>query len=288
MLLTEVRTNYLNDHPHGVSETTKAYLTACIQCYSRFLERPAVTCDLERSAFNTYIDWMTDNRAWDTVRTQRSGILMLWRFAAENKLAEYPLRIRLPREKERLVRAWTVDEVAALRDYSASIPGCFRNSHMKIGPYLSSIISCGYETGFRLGDILTLRQSDLIQGPLTRVTITERKTGKIARRTLTPHTVSLIDLHVRRSNITAGPIWPLWGKREAFYRMIRKVVTQTGIRPGTFKYLRRTAATNVEQLRKGSATDFLNHSSPTVTKKSYVDLDQVDERLITVTPLPAA
>jgi integrase len=240
--------------------------------------------DLNRDTINRYIDWMIANRAHATVKSQRGGVMMLWRFAADENLTEYPRRVRLPRKVEQIVTTWTVSEVATLRDYCLDLRGKLPNGIDK-SIYFASLVSAGYETGFRLSDQLSLERDWIrLEGGCGSLTIIESKTRKQSRRILTPETMSLINQCMSQSP-ERRLIWPLWARREAFFERFRNLVQRSGIKPGTYKYLRRTACTNLESQAKGYGRDFLNHSSDAITKASYIDQEQSQPMPLRVTPL---
>jgi hypothetical protein len=286
MNLTSLLDSFLSEHPHGIRSTTHQFLIACLRCYAAYLGREPTVADLTRDAINRYIDWMIANRASATVKSQRGGLMMLWRFAAEEGLCEFPRRVRLPRRVEQIVTTWTIAEVGTLRDYCLGLRGNLPNGIDK-SIYFASIVSAGYETGFRLSDQLSLERSWIrSEGGCGSLTIIESKTCKQSRRILTLETMDLIDQCMSQAP-DRRLIWPLWARREAFFERFRNLVQRSGIRPGTYKYLRRTACTNLETQAKGYGRDFLNHSSDAITRASYIDQEQSQPMPLRVTPLPA-
>jgi len=286
MFLRDVRVQFETDHPRGVKETTSGYLRACVQCFDAYLGRPSTVDDLTRETVNKYIDWMVANRSSGTVKSQRCGLLMLWRFAADSRLTDYPSRIRSPRFAAIPVRAWTVAEVAKLRDFCLEQAGRLKNG-ISVGIYFGSLVAAGYETGFRLADQLSLEREWIATSKGEgRLTIVEAKTGKESRRIITADTMQLIDQCMKEMP-NRRLIWPLWARREAFFAKFRELVKASGIREGSYKYLRRTACTDTERQSRGNGQLFLNHSSPAVTKASYIDGWQIDQQPIRVTPLAA-
>lgn len=284
MHLTQLKTQFVAEHYRGVAENTSAFLDACVGSYRTFLGRAPETSDLNRASLNSYVDWMFRNRAYDTMRTQRSGLLMLWRYAADVELADPPPRVRLPKKVPVTVQAWSVEEVSQLRDYCLTLGGEFPTGVTKAN-FWSSLVACAYETGFRLSDQLSLEYSWISSG---KITLVESKTGKTQRRQLSSQTIELVgrcfaDQPRRRL------VWPLWARREAFFENFRRIVADSGVRPGTFKYLRRAAATAAEQLQAGGGTLFLQHSSPKVTRDSYLDeslLTPIIPQIQNLLPLP--
>jgi integrase len=108
----------------------------------------------------------------------------------------------------------------------------------------------------------------------SHLTVRQAKTGSPVAIQLRPETLQAIQ---RQTNGRAAtePVWPLWGRREAFYRAFRKLVAASGIRKGTFRWLRRTAATQVEIVAPGRATELLGHQSRSTTESWYLDRSQL-------------
>lgn len=284
MNLKDLLLLYVDEHEHGIKDSYKQFLYACTQCYSSFLGKEADISDLNRHNVNRYVDWMVLNRARCTVKSQRTGLLVLWRFAASRELCEQPVNIRCPKKVQRRITTWTRSEVSILRDFCLDLRGSLKNGIPK-SIYFASLVQAGYETGFRLADQLSLER-DWIRPSNGEgcLTIIEGKTGKESRRMLTKGTLELIDL-----SMTFSPdrrlIWPLWARRESFYDAFGKIVLGAGIRQGTYRYLRRTAATDVDIQNPGFGQEFLNHSSPQITKESYLDRWQTNPVPLRVTPL---
>lgn len=276
MLLTELAANYLPDSNQTIRESTEIYLKSCAMSYSGFLSHPARTGDLMPAPANRYVRWLAANRAASTVRTKRSGLLMLWRCANRMGLADEPGRLIAPRLKKPVVRAWTLDEVRILRDHSLTLEGNLSNGIPK-RIFFPSLIAAGYESGLRLSDLLAIERGWILPGSSGegRITVVEDKTMKECRRIFSASTMLLMDKCMAHGPCPRDIIWPMPCRRETFYEHIRKIVAGAGIRKGTFRYLRRAAITQAEIGRPGGGQAFANHSSPQVTRESYLDEWQI-------------
>lgn len=277
MHLNELKSQFVCEHYRGVSPSTSAFLDACVGSYSTYLHHRATIADLNRVSVNCYIDWMFCNRAYDTMRTQRSGLLMLWRYAADRGLIDQPGRVRLPKRKQPIVQAWTVEEVSRLRDHCLQLNGTLSNGISRAA-FFGSLVASSYETGFRLSDQLSIEYEWIANG---RLTLIENKTGKASRRQLTAQTMRLIEICFAEQP-SRRLVWPMWARREAFFQQFKLIVKSSGIRSGTFKWIRRAAATAAEKTQAGLGTEFLQHSSPRVTRDSYIDQSQIIQSPIQV------
>lgn len=284
MLLIELANEYVPESHHTVAASTTGYLVACAQSYGGFLGRPATTGDLEKAIANRYVRWLAANRSPSTTRTKRSGLLMLWRYAARLELCSPPPRLVSMRNQKPTVRAWTLEEVRQLRDHCLTLRGRFAGVPKRL--YFASLVAAGYETGLRLGDQLSLERIWFVPlpGGEARLTMIEAKTGKPCRRVLSAETMRLID-----DSMASQPdrrlVWPLNVRRETFYDHFRRLVAGAGIRQGTYRYLRRAAGTQAEKQRPGGGRLFLGHSSEQVTRDSYLDPWQLEPEPLRVPEL---
>jgi hypothetical protein len=110
--------------------------------------------------------------------------------------------------------------------------------------------------------------------------LVQAKTGRVVVVRLRPQTLAVVDRLVV-GQPPGSPVWPLWGRREAFYRAFRRLVFVAGIRPGTFRWLRRSAVTQLERIAPGQGTRLAGHLHRSTTETWYVDRSQ-----LAVPPLP--
>ena len=262
MLALDLLARYLAHHPYGVAASTETQLRCTWRVYLRDSHSSGPEAfDCQR--VNDWLDELRETRAPDTVRTQRGNLLVVWWWAyREGLVREPPLRVRRLRPISRSPTAWTVEEVRTL--IAAA------ESYQTRPHWTGSLIRAAYDTGLRLGDLLSLRRDQV--GPTLRVT--QHKTRRVIHLVLRPETLTAIDRHVAIAppHILA---WPLWGRREAFYRHFNRIVRAADIRPGTFRWLRRTAATQLERIEPGRGTELLGHQSRSTTEAWYIDRGQL-------------
>lgn len=268
MLVLDLLTLYLRGHPYGVADSTAVQLRCTWTAYARHSGRAGLDA-LDADSVNDWLDQLRIDHAPDTVRTQRGNILVLWWYAFRERLVEEPpLRVRKLRPIRRSPTAWTLDEVRLLIAAAES----FHTRRLWTG----SLIRAGYDSGLRLGDLLALRR-DAVAAVMR---IRQAKTSRPVAVRLRPETLQAIEAHLAISPPDTL-VWPLWGRREALYRHLRQVVAAAGIRPGTFRWLRRAAATQMERVEPGRGTDLLGHASRSTTEQWYLDRSQLEN-----VPLP--
>lgn len=272
MLILDVLDRYIRDHPYGVSPGHERQLRVSIQAWQRFAGRPLTVQDLTPDEINRYLDWMRSHRAPDTTRTRRGNLLILWHFAYENELTETaPRRIRKLRPIQRFPLAWTLDELRKLIAEAAGLPGCFWHTRIRRGPWWESLIRTAYDTSLRLGDLLRLAPGDVSDS----MVLEQHKTRRMVHVSVRPATLAVIDQTM--ADEPRDVIWRLWGTDETFFQHFRKLVLDAGIRRGTFRWLRRTAATQVEMMWPGRSTELLGHASRSTTEQWYIDRSQLSD-----------
>ena len=269
MLLSALLDRYTCEHPYGISPGYRAQLAWTVSGFARHLGRPARLGDLAPQGVNAWIASMQDRLRPASVRSQRGNLLALWRWAYEVELTEVPpLRVRRLRPVRRAPQAWTIGEMLALVEAAAAVPGCFPFSDRRRGLWWESLIRCAYDSALRLGDLLALRWVDVARGQ-----VTQHKTGDTVYFGLRNATRALV---VREAELSGGGVlWPLWARREAFYGAFRQVVRSAGIRPGSFRWIRRTAVTQLERVRPGAGTILAGHRQRATTESYYLDRSQV-------------
>jgi hypothetical protein len=276
VLLSDLLTQYLVQHEYGVSAGHAHQLRTSLAAWQAFAAHQLTVEDLADEPLNAYLDWMRAHRAPDTVRTRRGNLLILWHWAYQEGHTDIaPRRIRRLRPIPRQPTAWTVQEVRALISTAEGLTGYFHGTVRRRSSWWSSLIRAGYDTGLRLGDLLALRTVKV--GPL--ISLTQHKTGRPINLQLRPATLAAIDQTL--ADEPRDLVWPLWGTEETFYGHVRALVRLAGIRPGTFRWLRRSAATQLERIEPGRGTELLGHASRATTETWYIDRSQ-----LTVPPLP--
>lgn len=262
MIALDVLALYIQQHPYGLTDGTVSQLRYTMGAYCRFSE----SCGLDVFSCefaNRWIDTMRRDKAPDTVRTQRTNLLCVWWWAyREHYVNEPPLRLRRLRPTKRQPEAWTLHEVHTLLATA--------EADQRRPLFWGSLVRSGYDTGLRLGDLLTMPISHVA----AVIQMRQHKTGFPVAVQLRPDTLDAIRRQTTGRD-TTDLVWPLWGRREALYRAFRHLVASSGIRPGTFRWLRRSAATQVETIQPGAGTALLGHASRSTTEQWYLDRSQL-------------
>lgn len=277
MTLCELVAYYASHHPFGLSITSVDQLLYSVHGWQNFAGRTLTVKSFCPPLFNPYIDWLRIHRSADTTRTRRGNLLTLWRYAFDEELTNIPpIRIRRLRRIERAPRAWTTEEVRRLLTVADYQPGYFPVTNLHRGRWFGSLTRTGYDTALRLGDLLALTPRQVAD---SRIEVVQHKTGRIVWCELRPETIASI-ARTLADNPDRDLVWPLWGRREAFFRAFRKIVLLSGVRPGSFKWLRRSAITACERVSPGSGTILAGHRSRATTEQWYTDRGQITETVL--------
>lgn len=257
MLLRDYLDRY--DRTHDLRPSTLEHYHWVVRSFERF-SGPTRTSGLTGTAVSDWLTWLAARgRSPWTIKQRRISLLVLWRAAWEDGLAPALQPVKRLRPLHHAPTAWTVAEVRLL------IAAARRR-----GLWWESLVRAAYDTGLRIGDVLSLRADQL--GAVLGVS--QAKTGLPVLVSLRPATLRAIRRHL--AGKTTGPIWPWPYRREALYRSFRRLVTASAIRPGTFRWLRRSAATACERVAPGSGTVLLGHASRATTEAWYIDRTLLD------------
>ncbi len=287
--LSALLEQFILNHEQGLSSATIAcFYRPAISDFSRFLGYPAESLDFTKENLNRWIQWKTDQGcASATIKTRRNALLALWRWAFETEiLDEEPKRIRKVRLAYAGVEAWTPEEITRLVQFALEDGDNYLGTTgLPRSLYWASLVSAGYDSALRLGDMLCLKRSMIqVKSRCGYLRVIESKTNKIKQVRFYPHTMKLIDrLWDLRPDMEV--IWPLWCRREQFYRSFNTLVKHAGIRKGTFRWLRRASITQVELIKPGWGTVHAGHSDPIITKRHYTDAGQLNEEVTAPPPL---
>jgi integrase len=244
----------------------------------RWAGRPVRLDELDERSVS---EWLRDYSATvrpATVRAKKAAILALWRAASDEGLAEDPVarRVRRVRVPERVVQAWTKEEVERLLEAAATLPRWHRCG-VRRSAWRDLAIRVAWDTGLRWGDLVALRVDAL--GPDGTGVVVQSKTSRAITVRLSAGTLEAL-----RASLAACPRdlvcpWPASG--ETFRAQVDRLVARAGIRGGTWKWIRRGSGTDVELQAEGAGHRHLGNT-PAVFRVSYEDPAIVGRR----TPTP--
>lgn len=192
-----------------------------------------------------------------TVRSKRTQLMALWRAAADEYLCDPPLRrvrsVRVPWEPR---ESWVLEEVRQLVRAASWLPRRMKDG-MPRAEWFDLAIRIAWDSGLRWGDQIAIRTADLHGNVLV---VAQSKTRRPVCGRLSASTMEILTESLRRRPREFLTPWP--SSHETFNAQVRRLVAKAAIRPGTWKWLRRGSATDVEiqQPGKGMAARHLGHA----------------------------
>lgn len=215
-------------------------------------------------------EWLRDYSATvapHTAKGKKSMLLALWRGAADDGLASEPSarRVRRVRVPELVPTAWTKAEVEQLLAAAARLPRRHRCG-LSRAAWWDLAIRVAWDSGLRWADLVALRVDSI--GPDGTASVTQSKTAKVSTFKLSPTTMEAL-----RATLAACPRalvcpWPASG--ETFRDQVTRLVEKSGIRAGTWRWIRRGSGTDVELQLGGAGHRHLGNTRR-VFDQSYGD-----------------
>lgn len=255
------------------SEVAERYLSQRIVSdnYAKNLRSIASRAgELGGDSLNNYLRARSATLQSTTVRSERTILMTLWRYAYEEGIAETgPRGVMRIKVRRAPTKAWTVEQLKELVDGTKLLESRRLRSGAPLGTFLRAWLLLGYECGGRFGDLWRFTGDQIDRDAIAW---TQSKTGDPIIRTL-----SAPCLQACRSMLKLSPDGTVlgWscGKRMAM-RHMRAYLDSHCIK-GTSKFLRRSGATHIEIEQPGKAKLHLGHRTPGLAESNYIDWAQV-------------
>lgn len=198
----------------------------------------------------------------------RREILTLWRWLwNEGMTPVAPVKVKKVSPQRKAPKAWSLSDLNLMLDYAEgdeTIVNCMF-PHIRRMHVLPAWISLGFETGLRLTDMLNLREENIRR---QTVILTAHKTGKVTVREIGAYAMARCQFLLKHS--TDGSLFSWVTPRRRAILLWRAFLDEHQME-GSSKWLRRSAATELERQAPGTATRFLDHSAPHLARLHYVD-----------------
>jgi integrase len=278
--LVEYVAVYATTHEIEV-ETARQYRMSA-EKLERWAGGPVYLTDLTELLVSAFLREYGETVKPSTARSKRTQLMALWRSAADEYLCEPPTRrVRSARVPWEPREAWTIDEVRELVRAASWLP---RNHScgMRRAEWFDLAIRIAWDSGLRWGDQVRLRVAD-VHGDL--VVVPQSKTSRPVCGRLTASTLAILRDTLRRH--PRALVTPWTKSHETFNDQVRRLVAKAGIRPGTWKWLRRGGATDVEIQApgKGMAARHLGHAPGSrIAEINYLDHVQIAAAVPMVSP----
>ena len=253
---------------HEIRPETQRQYEIAVRLFERWSGGPVSLLELDPLRVSAWLRDLSASRAPSTVRAKRVQVMLLWRSAADDGLCPPPLRrVRSVRVPQPDPVAWTHAEAGQL------LAACSRLQRwhpcgLRRSAWFALAVRVAWDTGLRWGDLTALRVDQITEGGLVRLQQSKVRRPLLCR--LSPSTLAAV-----RQTVAACPregLLPWGGSHETFSQQVAHLVRLAGVRRGTWKWLRRGSATDVELAEAGSATAFLGHRPGSrVAAVNYLD-----------------
>ena len=273
--MKKVLKSYLNHH--NVSENHAKRLKSI----TALMENAGINANnINAERLNLLLASLQGKFSTQTLITKRQLLLCLWKHGVSSGLVKPSVSFQVIkiRTKRKPVKAYSRDQIIEsyrnLQEKSENFFGNFRKSKCSRKLWLMAWYRVAYESGLRFGDIYHLRDIDITSAGIA---ITMNKTGKPAVRKLHPETRELIDRLLALSPDGTVFSWAI-GKSMAC-TWTGKAFKQLGLKHGHNQWMRRSAATHIEQDNPGMASRFLGHANPMMAERHYIDQSQLMDNM---------
>ncbi len=201
-----------------------------------YMQSPLPIAELNAAAVNNFLLWLEDSgRSPATTNGYRAAIMCVWSFALNERLV---CKIRRAKCREKHIEAWNLDEIRQLLALAKTLPKCLPNG-VPESVYWRCAVHSGYSTGLRYGDLASVETKSIL--PDRTLTICQSKTGKLVPVRFSMQAMELIREH-GKAEVLPTPYTQKW-----FCCRFSQIVALARVRPGTFKWLRRSCGSYCEK-----------------------------------------
>jgi integrase len=249
---------------------TVRQMRMCAALFERWHGGPIPLVDLDERMLSEFlVDYQRRGRTPSTVRAKRTQLLALWRDAADQELCRPPTRrVRKVRVPYTPPTAWTIEEVDRLVAHCVTL-NRWHPCGIHRSKWWSLAIRIAWDTGLRWQDQMQRLRVDQITAA-GYIAVPQSKTGSVVVCHLSETTIH----HLRESMAQRPrPLATPWNaSHETFNAQFRRIVHGSGVRCGTWKWLRRGSATDCELQRPGAGSPHLGHTpGSAVAARHYLD-----------------
>lgn len=249
-------------------ETVRQY-AICARLFEQWAGGPVQLVDLDEQSVSEWLrEYAASGVKPQTVRSKKVGILALWRAAADQGLCEPPTRrIRAVRCPWRPPVAWDWEEVSALLAACQQLKR-WHKCGLRRSAWFDLAVRVAWDSGLRRGDQLALPVSAV--RPDGTVAICQSKTSRPVVFRLAPSTMDALALSLEIAPRDLVTPWP--SSHETLDDQFARLVQKSGIREGTWKWIRKSSATDVEVQSPRSGSVHLGHvPGSRIAERSYLD-----------------
>jgi integrase len=238
--------------------------------YREVLGREPLLTDLSGIPVQRFLTARRQKVSIATTVKDRTHLVALWGYAAKRRLVdEFPA---LPRMKapKRIPKAYRIEEVEKLIQAA-------RKSRMPVAglpgsEFYSTLLRCCWETAERIGAHMELRWSevDLEERHVTFLAENRKGATRDIRRDLSPGLVQWLAAF-RRGRKDSDLVWPWPRHHGSLWYEMKKIAAAAGVTNRGYHGFRKSHISYAEAKQAGAGQIAGDHSSPTITRDSYID-----------------
>jgi integrase len=211
--------------------------------FERWAGGPVKLEELDERSVSAWLRDYSEEAAPHTVRGKKAMLLALWRGASDDGACEEPIsrRVRKTRVPQQVVTAWTKEEVERLLAACQKLPR-WHKCGLRRSVWWDLAVRVAWESGLRWGDQIVLPVGSVRPDGL--VSWSQSKTGKVVTFQFSGSTMAALTASLEQCPRQLVMPWP--SSQETFLDQVERLVQRAGIRPGTWKWIRRASGTDVE------------------------------------------
>lgn len=251
-----------------------------------WLGRSLMAGDLSDDLINKFLkdQQQTTSLSDRSRKNLRTSLLTIWRYAVSKNLASPPGKIRKVKVVDKNPEAWDFSQLQGVAKAAGQLRGKLSNGIPR-NRYFPALIWFCFETGMRRGDALSFHMSWL-KGNI--VSFSQHKTSRVHACRLTHETVHELHWISERLHALKDENWetPLAFPQciTQLYYWMKQSRIKAGVDPNernrSIQHLRRTGATAVESGSPHTAWKYLGHTTPSLSRKHYIDRRIADAPII--------
>lgn len=266
----------------GRSPNTVRLYHCTIRSFGKWLGRQPTLDDFTELTISRFLDHRAHTCSPYTAEKERTQLCCLWRFAADTRLIDERPVVPPTPLPDRVPRAWSIEDMKSLFRAASYTRGAVGRVPARI--WWSALIAVLWESAERIGAIMEVEPADY-DPPYLLVRAEYRKGGKRDRvYKLSESTQTLVRACI--STHRSRKIFEYPYNKNSLWRHFGDIVTRAGLGCGwgngrrslKFHQIRRSAASHYAA-NGGDPVSLLDHSSPRITKKWYLDSRLTDRAM---------
>jgi integrase len=247
---------------------SKRQFEISVELFLQFVKKDFFVDQFNENLLSDFVRHYSRKVSPTTARNKRTALLALWRSASDAGHCSPPSRrVQSVRVQHQPVQAWRVDQVREIIHQCRQL----KRNHtcgLRRFDWWEVAVRVAWDSGLRWGDQMQLNVSAITADGGT--SIVQSKTNRVVYFRLSESTLAV--LHRTLEECPRALVTPWDCSQQSFNDQFRRIVRNSGVQAGTWKWLRRGSATDVESNHPGCGAAHLGHvpGSP-IAERHYFD-----------------